>query len=534
MNKKKLILYSLISGLLLGLSFPPLPFNLLAYVGFVPLLFALTHDEKPKLRYFLIYLTFFLYHSLSNWWIGSWQSETDPYLTASAIALAFVHPFFYFVPFIAFFIILKRINKKFALLMFPFIFTAFDWLHSLGEASYPWLAIGNTQIQNLYWIQFIDITGIWGASFLVVMCNVLVLYLIMKYNESKSNYLKNNYISITGLILIFLLPFIYSIFSIDFWKNTSESDIYGKKVNIGVVQPSVNPWRKWDSSPYDQVKNQILLQDSLLKINPKLDLMIWSETSIPTHINYENISEYNFLQNWVDNSNVSLLTGFVEIDLFEDTTKAPLTARYLEGQNVKYESYNSAMILNPNARNNDSYRKMRLTPLAERLPYAEALLFMRSWFEWGVGISSWGIGKIQKVLTLDNKNIKIAPIICIESIYPEFVSDFAELGASIFVIITNDAWYNYTPGPRQHFLIAQARAIENRRFIVRCANSGISGLISSWGTSVDEIPPYIKAAKSFEVPSINYVTFYTQIGAWLPILSLLVTFIFIIYGYIKK
>ena len=132
----------------------------------------------------------------------------------------------------------------------------------------------------------------------------------------------------------------------------------------------------------------------------------------------------------------------------------------------------------------------------------------------------------------NGKNSKIAPIICIESIYPRFVSNFASLGADIFVVITNDAWYDGTPGPRQHYLIAAARAIENKRFLVRCGNSGISGVISPLGNSLIELEPQTKAALSYKVPSNNKITIYTAQKDWLPITNILliiITFIFFKY-----
>jgi len=524
-------MFAIMSGLLLGLSFPPLPFNLLAFVALVPMLFVFMQNEI-KHKYIYLYITFFLYHGLSNWWIGSWQAETDPYLTASAIALAIIHPFFFFIPFVAFKHTLRKTNENIALNLFPLFWVSVEWLHSLGEFSYPWLTIGNTQIQNIHWIQFVDITGVWGASYLIILFNVIALKLINKYgNIDKKQFALQNKLNLGLILAIIFIPIIYSNITINYWENEYNKTPKEELINVGIIQPAINPWRKWDSSPEQQILRQISMQDSILKLNKKIDLMLWSETSIPVKINYKDSYDYAYLQKWADNNQVSILSGFAEVEFFDKNAKAPSTARYIGNDStIRYEAYNSALIVNPNTKSNARYRKMKLTPFAERLPYAEELLFMRSWFEWGVGISAWGIGREQTVLQLDGKKqANIGTIICIESIYPDFVSNFAALGADFFVIITNDAWYDYTPGPRQHYLIGQMRAIENRRFIARCANTGVSGLISSWGTSLDEIPQYKSEAKIFSLPKINSLTIYSQYGGWLPKIFTLIIIIFVIY-----
>jgi len=534
-NKYQNFLIFILSGLIIGFAFPPNNIFLLAFIGFVPILYIFYINEEHKIKFRYIYLTFFLYHSISNWWIGSWQKDTDPYLTASAIALAIIHPFFFFIPFYFLNKFAKILNKKYALLLFPFIWVGFEWFHSLGEASYPWLTIGNTQINNYYWIQFIDITGIWGASLLILYVNIFLVFIFshIKVEFEFKEFINNNRYYIISILLIIFIPFIYSFFSIKYWENDKS---YDGELEIGIIQPSINPWRKWDTSVDKQIDLHFKLQDSLYKSNPKISLFIWSETSIPVHINYEDKYQLNRFQKWADEHNCSMLAGFAEIQFYNKDNATPTARIFNNDSNLFYESYNSAFIANPYEINNGRYRKMKLTPFAERIPYVEYILFMRKWFEWGVGISSWGLGNKQNILTLsnNNKNIKFAPIICIESIYPKFVSNFSKLEAEFFVIITNDSWYDYTPGPRQHYIIAQARAIENRKYIARCANSGISGVISATGHSIKEIPQYKVIGESFNIKLSNHKTIYSIFGDWLPILSAISLFAIFLLKYIKK
>ncbi len=592
---------ALLSGILLSISFPPsykIDLSFLSFISFLPLLLILNSsnnynfisfkkkqnfaeiNNENKSLFLVLYLTFLIYHIGVNWCIGSFQKQTDPYLLMSAILLSIFHPFFFMVP-IKIYLTLKKLatdkNLKFKEkihFLFPFIWVVFEWLHGETELSYPWITLGYTQIESINWIQFIDITGIWGASFIILMINVLIYDLYSNYIKTNDNTfdIKNiitffNYKRNTILILLFfvLSPFIYSTyqyynfkFIIEQTKNVNSNKIDKLNnvkidknyINFGVIQPNINPWEKWAGQGMEQISNHLNLQDKCIKTlnnsiyqNDKIDLFIWSETAIPfIDMSVNSNRNIDVLKQDIVKNKYSLLTGFTDIKIFPYGINKTITARPYFGESY-YEPYNSAMLINPkdldsistdNFREKNIYQKMKLTPFAERLPHSELISFAQNWFTWGVGISSWGIGTNQKNLVFENnkKTATIAPIICIESIYPRFVSNFAELGAEIFVIITNDAWYNGTPGPRQHYLIGAARAIENKRFLVRCANSGVSGVISPLGTSINEIPAQTSSFFKFKVPKIHKLTLYSQYGDWFP--SLLILCVLGIYIYLKK
>lgn len=539
---KKNILLSIITGLMLALAFPPMPFPLIAFVAFVPLL-SVFHFREYKYSYLLIYIAFWMYHAGANWWIGSWQKETDPYLLASGVGLTFIHPFFFMIPFLIYFYIRKKFGKNLALWLFPFAWTSFEWLHGLGEASYPWLTIGNTQIYSYRWIQFIDITGVWGASFLLALSSVLVVKGIDIYFQNGRNFnttFKNKLFKRMAIlmILIIILPVIYSEIQItryDFKKLIEKN----KKITISLIQPDIDPWDKWDSNVFGQITEHLRLSDSIAKATVKPDVTIWSETAVAYgSLSLNSQFEFPFLHRWVDTTGINLLTGFAELHFFKNKSEATPTARhFVNDTNFLYEAYNAAIMVNPGWESKPQlYRKMRLTPLAERLPYAEYLLFMRKWFEWSVGISAWGKGKEQKNLNIfkGKDTVPIGTIICIESVYPGFVRNFTKLGAEILCVITNDAWYNYTVGPDQHFEIAAVRAVENKRCIARCANSGVTGFISPTGQRIYTAPQYEKTAIAMSLPLLTDKTFYVEHGDWFPAGISFFVLVVIIIGFSKK
>ena len=178
------------------------------------------------------------------------------------------------------------------------------------------------------------------------------------------------------------------------------------------------------------------------------------------------------------------------------------------------------MVVNPGRTDVPVHRKTMLTPFAERLPFADQLSFAMKWFEWGVGISAWGQGRERHPLPVIRNGdtiARIGTIICIESIYPDVARDMVNNGADVLAVITNDAWYNGTWGPRQHYDIARMRAIEFRRPVVRCANSGVSGIISADGTSEKELPVLRRMASTVQVRPNNVQTFYARHGDWLAV-----------------
>lgn len=532
--QKRYFLIGLLTGVLLALSYPPYPFFLLAFVAFIPILSVF---QLVKRKWWLVYFTFFIYHYATNWWISSWQKDTDPYLFVSGFAVALVHPLLFMFPFAILNFLSGKIGWRRSVAFFPFIWVSFEWLHSLGDLAYPWLTLGYTQVYNHFWLQIVDIGGVWLASFLIVSVNVLVYFAIEDYQKlkenSKSLLLKNKFAIIA--IVLFLLPYPYGFVKVSKYE-FSDLVKENETVRVGIIQPNINPWRKWETDAASQVRIHKHIQDSLFAVIPNINLFVWSETAITLldlEINaYHNFETfYQFLPN-----NSALLTGFADFRFLAPNEKPSFTTKYFFNDSTKpYETYNSILLLNPN-KTYEIYHKNRLTPFGEHIPYSQILGFAKSFLEWNVGISSWAKGTEQNVLTMqtNHKICKIAPIICIESIYPDYCRTFVKNGAELMVIITNDAWYDYTFGPLQHYLIATVRAIENRRFIVRCANTGISGIISPTGKNLIQAPQYSQVGIAADVPILNSKTLYTIMGDFLPYISILAVSTLIVISFLQK
>lgn len=540
-----------LSGVLLGIGFAPLPLGVLAYCGFLPLLLVLERTSGITQTLRRLYWTFFVFHGMSNWWVSSWQREADPYLMAAGIALWLGHPFFFAVPMFGYTFLRKRLGRASALVALPFLWTAFEWLHSLGEASYPWQALGYTQAFYTPIVQIADVAGVWGLSWCIVVVNVLLAACYFAFRElaqmgesfavrlTKVLYLCR--LQIVGVVGLMLGVLGYGVWQVRQFQHESLMKSH-QSVTVGVIQPNINPWGKWQGSAQEQVALHLHLADSLRNNLPegvsRLDFTLWSETAIPYRILIlQNFLYLDYLRAWTDSTGIAILSGLPTDRIYRTRAEAPVTASVIPRMfdTLYSESFNSAMMLAPRTdiTHTDPFapyppaiavhRKMKLTPFAERVPYAESISFAVKALTWGVGISGWGLGREQKPLPLvrTSDTAQVGTVICIESIYPAFVADYVRKGATLLVVITNDGWFNHTPGPEQHYMIAAMRAVENKRYLARCGNTGISGFLTPLGTSLQRTDIDTQAAIARALPLLTEQTLYVRFGDWLPMVSCL-------------
>lgn len=527
------ILLAIVSGALLGLAFPQVVGSwagVLSIVALVPLLHLLAERATSASRWRIVgwlYVTFFVYHGITNWWVCSWQERTDPYLFASGIALWLGHPFFLMVPYVVLASIRRRLGVTWMLVAAPAAIAGFEWLHGQTDASYPWLTIGYTLVDTPL-AQVADVIGVYGLTFLIAGVNAATTWLY-RYRAERS-IRRQAAIAISMFVLVWLFVGIARTYHVQ--PSTGQ-------VQALLIQPNEDPWDKW-SDPELQLQTHLRLTDSARTAirsqgaSNTPDVVIWSETAIPFLIrDARNMQQWSALRTWVDTSSVPLLTGLADVHFYPVGTAPPSARQSAVDPSVRYDAFNAAMMLNPATASVALHYKSMLTPFAERLPFADQLTFAMSWIEWGVGISAWGKGQTRlplPVLRGSDTIARVGTIICIESIYPEVARDMVNHGADVLCVITNDAWYNGTWGPPQHFDIARMRAIEQRRAVLRCAQSGVTGAILPDGSdAVAPLPVMQRAAMLASVPTQTYRTVYAQIGDPLPILGLVFTiFVFVV------
>jgi apolipoprotein N-acyltransferase len=322
------------------------------------------------------------------------------------------------------------------------------------------------------------------------------------------------------LLLAYIAPSAYGIIAIKKMQLSKTAAGTAGTLNIGVIQPNVDPWEKWGldqgdrmQSYYEQVSLQAAETQKLAKFNP--DLIVWPETAIPFYIFLPRYAELlHYVQAQVDTAGVPVLTGVPTVKYF-GSSDAPAASERIGKSDLFYEAYNSLTMFTPKSRPGPVYRKMVLVPFAERVPYADAFSFLIKPLRWNVGISGWGKGSDTVLYTIQSKDsvhVKFAGIICYESAYPDFVRAFVKRGAEFLIIVTNDSWWGRTSGAYQHASFASLRAVETRRWIVQAANGGISELVDPRGIARSRTKLYSRTSVLMQLHPESEMTFYTKYG----------------------
>jgi apolipoprotein N-acyltransferase len=522
-----------LSGTILGLAYPPNPVGLFGAIGLVPLLLAL--ERATTWRTFLkwSYLSLVIFSALSSWWIGSWQAKTDPFLMISCVMLILVHPLFFMAPLVAYRWVRMRRGLFFALAFLPFLWCGGEYLHALTDASYPWLTLGNTQTYNLYYIQFIEFTGVWGVSFLLLVQNCVLTAMVFALGLESRDQSRLIRVGMTLLALTLVPPFLYGFYTLE--GRQYEPLAPNQQLTVTVIQPNVDPWDKWNQA---DTTDHIGLNQRLSATSAgahRTEMYLWSENAIPTPISQPgNERMAAKMEAAVESLGVPVMTGFPDYVRYGPGDQPPVTSRPGIEYNAalgrpdttyRWDYFNSVGLWVPGKGLTGAYHKMQLVPFGERIPFADDVPFLTGLLSWDVGISSWAKGKTIQTFSVPYRGgtTKSASVICFESIYPNIVRQFIDSGANFMTIITNDGWYLGTPGPLQHARIAIMRAIETRRAIARAANTGISCFISPYGTIYNETPEGIPAATTGVVELRDDMTLYVRWGDWWPMLCLAVS-----------
>jgi apolipoprotein N-acyltransferase len=530
--------FAVMSGFLLGFSFPPSPFYSLAYIAFIPFFYIFAHFGSYNQVAKYSYLFLLVFHLLTVYWTGGYSVGKDIWMMTAGSAVIFLHPIL-FLPFIlASFFVRKRLGIVPGLIAFAMFWTSFEYLHSLGEYSFPWLTIGNSQAYDLNRIQIIEYSSIYGLTLLIFAFNILAFLVLWKIANSIWKFRLLSMSAVLALLVaLYFGPVLYGK-----WIIKKESIESGKTVCVGVIQPNFDPWDKWGGGSREKWDSYFYQFNTYIEETKKLarykpDIIFWPETAIPFPILLPRYLTYlSTLQLLVDTLQLPIFTGLPTIEYF-DSLNAPATAQRMSGTDIFAESYNSAIFVQPKCLPGPIHKKSILVPFAERIPYAETFRFLIEPLKWNVGISSWGKGEDTLIYTLPliRKGIsKFSGMICYESSYPNYVREFVKRGAEFLVVITNDSWWGNTSGAYQHASFASLRAVETRRWVVQCANGGISLIVDPTGTMHMVTSLYSKTRFVSDIYLRSEMTFYVKYGDFIAQLCLTASVMILIAAVMQK
>ena len=515
------LLFGLLSGVLLGLSFPPFPLPFISFFAFIPFFFVLEKkDSLASINRFSYFMLFF-FNLITLYWVGGWTKETDSFLMISGVALLFFNPLFYLIVTSLYYFSKKVFGKKTALFLFPFYWVLFEYLYSLTDLRFPWLTLGNCLPYFNRFIQIADVVGVYGLSLIIIFINVFLFLSVKNWKETK----KINFNYLITAAAIFFIVLIYGTIRVNSFEQGDN------KIKVGLIQPNFNPWNKWQAGKVNE-QLDLYLSMSEQAINKGAKFIIWPESALPVYLlsgNYE--IEVARINQFVSSKNIYLMTGMPDVNFYFNKSESPKDAKETKS-GVLYASYNSILLFSPNSPVIQKYKKIKLVPFGEHVPFVEQFPFLGQFIKWEVGISSWNVGKEKIVFDFnepENTPIKVAGVVCIESIYPDFVADFVKAGANFIVVVTNDSWYGYSSGPFQHKEISVLRAVENRKSVVRAANGGVSCIIDPLGRTISETKFFTRDILVGDAVIQNGLTFYSRYPLIFPLIASFISIITILF-----
>jgi len=504
---RKPLVLSAISGLLLALSWPTYGFPLFIFFAFVPLFFV-EHNlrstgRKVKLKVWAnAYLTFLLWNLITTWWL----------FYASAVGMLFavlVNSLLMSVLFVLYHVVSKRMPRIWALVFFICLWISFEKFHLDWDFSWPWLNLGNVLADYPQWIQWYEYTGTFGGSLWILAVNAFVFHAAMKVDVHSS---KNILRSVFPKFAVFIaLPIVVSLWIYKTYE------IKGQTKEVVVLQPNVDPYTEKYDTPNIAITKGLLEQADAV-VTPQTEYLIAPETVLAESAPFDNFY-YSpgrmLMKDYLSkHPKAELLWGIDTYTFVLDPKNVtPSSNQYRPGVWVNF--YNAALFLN-HKESSQKYYKSKLVVGIENLPYKAVLepLLGNFMLDLGGTISTKTIQQ-ERTPFLSDDGTKVAPIICYESVYGEYVTGFVKNGAGFLAIITNDAWWNETQGHKQHLTFASLRAIETRRDIARSANTGISGFINQKGDIVSRTRYGEKTALLGHVHLNQKLTFYVQYGDYI-------------------
>jgi apolipoprotein N-acyltransferase len=501
------LLLAAFSGVLLSLAWLGFP-GWSLFVAFLPLLllddfFVRNQRQYKSVSFFgWAFLSFLIWNGLTTWWI----LHATP---AGALFAVLVNSLLMSLVFWTAHWVRRKSLKNTGYLAYIAFWISFEFLHFHWDIEWPWLTLGNGFANDVKLVQWYEITGTTGGSLWVWLINLFIYHVLKQVAESK---LRRKLIPCTlmaaGLIL---LPVAWSLFRYHTWNET------GSKRKVLIVQPNIDP--------YTESHEEGAVNDKLLKF------IHVAEKNLTADVDYITGPETVFEENWNEarlydypafrqlqlltgrEGNPCLIIGASTYRIYDEPGDASSTARHSRDGTL-YDVYNSALFLDP-SQGYQVYHKSILVPGVEKMPYRKYLRFLdRLMINLGGTSGSLGVQKEPANFVAPRGDL-IAPAICYESVFGEYIAAFIRKGAGLIFIITNDGWWKNTPGYRQHFSFSRLRAIETRRWVVRCANTGISGFINPRGDVVQKSKWWEESALTGEVYLSLELSGYVRFGDFL-------------------
>ncbi|HBT89570.1 apolipoprotein N-acyltransferase [Desulfobacter sp.] len=501
------LLPALVSGLMLFSAFPAPGFYPAAFFALVPLWLSLERLSSKQAFYAGIGTGISFYLPLI-YWICPTLTEYGGLNTFVALSCLLLLVLYLSAYTGVFALAMKKIPVPEGLVPFwgAVAWVSLEYIRTYLFSGFPWGVLGYSQYPNRVLIQAADTFGVLGISFLVVVANG-VLVIAFKSFSRRAWPEKTNMAGLSLSMVLLCSAFIYG--------HLKLAQVRGQingvpSRTISVIQANISQDRKWDKAFVDETIDRY----SRLSLEAMpCDLVVWPETALPFYYGMDPVPS-NRVDAMVRKAGTFFLIGIPAARPSDDG----------------FLYYNRACMLNPLALPKGYYDKHHLVPFGEYVPFKGLLRFAEKLTAGAGDFSKGETGPVPLKFGTGTTGV----LICFEIIFPDIASAFVRNGADILTTMTNDAWFGRTQAALQHFSMAVFRAVENRRSVVRAANTGISGFIDPSGTILEKTDIFTACALTRQVPVMSGQTFYTRHGDLAAKACLVAFFLICVIKFILK
>jgi apolipoprotein N-acyltransferase len=485
-----------LTGILHPLTFPPFNLGWLAWIVLVPLQIIL-HNLPPRRALWYGWLAGSLAFAGTVAWVitAMHQFGQVPIILSTLLMLLLAIYLGLYIGIYAWgYATFQQKYPGTLWLGAPALWVALEFARTYAFSGFPWALMGYSQYQWLPVIQFADVTGVYGVSFLVIMGNVaLTSVLLWLFAKTRFSFSPIPWTPIISFICILSLTLGYGT-----WRmhQYAKLDVSANTLSIGLVQANIDQAIKWNEAYRDQTLQRYAALSQ--QAGENTDLLIWPEAATPFFFEHE-------------------LDYQDKIFEISKDTHSPLlfgspTLRFQ--QDGRPFLYNSVFLVTPEGKVTTRYDKRHLVPFGEYIPLRSIFFFLDKLV---VGIGDFKAGQGPMTMTVPMSSTTNSPrfgvAICFEVIFPALVRRMAREGADFLVTVTNDAWFGESAAPYQHFGMVVFRAVENHLAFARAANTGISGFIGPAGHILTQTPIFSEQAVTGSIPLRSWPpTFYMEFG----------------------
>lgn len=522
MNKYSLSGLSVASGILTGLAWTGWCSGLILLIAFVPYFLIENYIfENPRKftpnAFFILTLPGLIIFSIIA--IG-WMRVAS--LTGAICVIMGLSFLMAFSLWMAHVIRLRAGNMMGFISMITFWLT-YEYISLNINIVSPWLNLGNGLAKDILFIQWYEVTGTAGGSLWILCSNLLLSVILVNFIKGK----KHKTIYIITWISILIIPSLLSIYR---YKTIVPNDT--DRSEVVIIQPNIDPYTEKFNIPFEvQLKN--VIAQAKPEFSDNTGWLITPETTVDDPADLDDLGSDKYVKMIQDlisrYPGINVITGLVTYRLYPYMEEAPtVSARKIDASGLFYDHFNSAVRIDT-GKAFETYHKSKLVPGIEMQFSNGPGRFIKKILP-NLGGTKWGYGmqKERTCFTHSSTSMKIAPVICYESVFGKFVTGYIKRGAQAIVIITNDGWWKNTNGYRQHLDFASLRAIETRRNIARTANTGVSCIIDIRGNRTKETSWWQKAVLKGEIYPETRITPYVKAGDYILLLSAFCSFIIVL------